>query len=58
MGMDTHDIIAQMACELYVRSGKVEGRDLDNWLEAEQIVRNNSAHPEVYWDDLLAEHVA
>ncbi len=56
--MDTHDIIAQMACELYVRSGKVEGRDLDNWLEAEQIVRNNSAHPEVYWDDLLAEHVA
>ncbi|HTR44536.1 MAG TPA: DUF2934 domain-containing protein [Thermodesulfovibrionales bacterium] len=55
--MDRHDVIAQVACELYVRRGKVEGRDLDNWLEAEQIVRNNSAYPEDYWVDLLAEHV-
>jgi hypothetical protein len=57
MGMDRHDVIAQVACELYVRSGKVEGRDLDNWLEAEQIVRHNSSYPEDYWDDVLTEHL-
>jgi hypothetical protein len=29
----------KVASELYDRSGRVEGRDLDNWLEAERIVR-------------------
>jgi len=29
----------KVASELYERSGRVEGRDLDNWLEAEKIVR-------------------
>jgi hypothetical protein len=38
--MNLHDLIAQKACELYVKSGKVNGRDLDNWIEAEWIVRN------------------
>ena len=55
--MDTHDIVAQVACELYVRSGRVEGRDLDNWLEAEGIVKKAPACPEDYWDDLLMEHM-
>ena len=30
--------IARVAFELYEKSGRVEGRDLDNWLEAEKIV--------------------
>lgn len=30
--------IRQVAYELYVKSGCIEGRDLDNWLEAERIV--------------------
>ena len=30
--------IAKVASELYERNGRVEGRDLDNWLEAEKIV--------------------
>jgi hypothetical protein len=42
MSMDEanlHDEIVSLARELYERSGRVEGRDLDNWLEAEKIVR-------------------
>jgi len=28
-----------VARDLYERSGRVDGRDLDNWLEAERLVR-------------------
>lgn len=38
--LDLHDLIAQLACELYVKSKKTKGRDLENWLEAEWIVKN------------------
>jgi len=38
--MDLNDLIDQVACELYTKNGKVEGRDLENWLEAEWIVKN------------------
>jgi hypothetical protein len=31
--------ISKVARELYEKSGRVGGRDLDNWLEAEKIVR-------------------
>ena len=31
--------IFTVAHDLYERSGRVKGRDLDNWLEAERIVR-------------------
>lgn len=30
--------IRQVAYELYIKSGCIPGRDLDNWLEAERIV--------------------
>ncbi len=30
--------IAKVAYELYEKSGRIEGRDLENWLEAERIV--------------------
>ncbi|GAB6182276.1 DUF2934 domain-containing protein [Thermodesulfovibrio hydrogeniphilus] len=30
--------IRQVAYELYVKSGCIAGRDIDNWLEAERIV--------------------
>lgn len=36
--MKWYDEIARIARELYEKSGRVEGRDLDNWLEAERIV--------------------
>ncbi len=35
-----HDLIAEVACEIYMKSGTIEDRDLDNWLEAERIVTN------------------
>jgi hypothetical protein len=36
--MRWHDEIAKIARELYEKSGRKEGFDLDNWLEAERIV--------------------
>ncbi|NTU42901.1 MAG: DUF2934 domain-containing protein [Nitrospirales bacterium] len=38
--MNLHDLIEQVACELYQRSGREEGRDLNNWIKAESIVMN------------------
>jgi hypothetical protein len=37
--INLHAEIVQVALRLYEKSGRVEGRDLDNWLEAESIVR-------------------
>jgi hypothetical protein len=42
MNMDDANLyteIVSVARELYERNGRIEGRDLDNWLEAEIIVR-------------------
>ncbi len=36
--MSFYEEIATVAYDLYERSGRIEGRDLDNWLEAERIV--------------------
>ena len=41
-----YDEIVKLASELYEKSGRVEGRDLDNWLEAERIVRARYAAKE------------
>ncbi len=38
--MDKHKEIQKLAYELYERSGHVRGRDFENWLEAERIVRS------------------
>jgi hypothetical protein len=34
----SHQEIVKVAHDLFERSGRVEGHDLDNWLEAERIV--------------------
>ena len=36
--MDLHDEISKVAFELYESSGRLEGRDLENWFEAESLV--------------------
>jgi Protein of unknown function (DUF2934) len=36
--MTMYDQIAKVAYSIYEKNGKVEGRELDNWLEAERIV--------------------
>jgi hypothetical protein len=38
--MDLHEEIAKLAYELYEKGGRVEGRNLDNWLEAERIIKS------------------
>lgn len=35
---DIGNEIAKLAFEIYEKSGRIEGRCLDNWLEAERIV--------------------
>jgi hypothetical protein len=44
--MELHDEIAKVARELYEKSGRIKGRDLNNWLEAEKLVmaRQKSQH--------------
>ena len=36
---NTTDLIAKKAYDLYVKSGRKPGRDLENWLKAEKIVK-------------------
>ena len=36
---DLQQRIAQKAYELYEQSGGIEGRDLENWLDAERLVK-------------------
>ena len=36
--VDLEEEIRKIAYELYEKSGKIAGRDLDNWLEAEKII--------------------
>ena len=33
------DMIRKKAYELYEKRGKKQGRDMDNWLEAERIIK-------------------
>ena len=44
--MKLYDEIARIAYELYEKSGGREGRELDNWLEAERIVIARHAEQE------------
>jgi hypothetical protein len=36
--MELYNEIEKVAHDIYEKSGRIEGRDLDNWLEAEKIV--------------------
>jgi len=44
--MDFYNEIARVAYELYEKSGYMHGRDLNNWVEAERIVRARLAEEE------------
>jgi len=37
---DMTDLITKKAYDLYIKSGCKAGRDLDNWLKAEKIVKS------------------
>lgn len=47
---DNHEVIAKLACELYHNSGYIQGRDLDNWLEAERLVISGEYKDESLFD--------
>lgn len=57
MNVDLHDVIQQLACELYVKSGKAEGYDLNNWIEAEWIITNRFARTKDL-NNIFAEETA
>ncbi len=40
---DQHEAIRRRAEEIYIRNGRVPGRDLENWAEAEQEIARESA---------------
>jgi hypothetical protein len=40
---DLHEAIRRRAEEIYFRNGKILGRDLDNWAQAEQEILRESA---------------
>ncbi len=40
---DQHEAIRRRAEEIYIRHGRVPGRDLENWAEAEQEIARESA---------------
>ena len=48
--MNLQDEIAKVAYDLYEKSGRINGRDMENWIEAERIVK--ASHPS---DDLATK---
>ena len=45
---DHHEAIRRRAEEIYIRNGRVPGRDLDNWAQAEREILQESAHPQTH----------
>jgi hypothetical protein len=41
--MNLHDEIVKVAFELYEKSGRIDGRNMENWVEAERIVKARHA---------------
>jgi hypothetical protein len=42
---DLHEAIRQRAEEIYLRGGRIPGRDLENWTRAEQEIRREKEGP-------------
>lgn len=57
--LNLHDEIAKVAYELYEKNGKINGRDTENWIEAERIVTARHAsddlNTKVEWIEEKAE---
>ena len=43
--LDLHEAIRRRAEEIYIRNGKVPGRDLENWAQAEKEIRGEAEPP-------------
>lgn len=42
---DLHEAIRRRAEEIYIRNGKIPGRDLENWAQAEKEIMSEAASP-------------
>jgi hypothetical protein len=42
---DLHEMVRQRAEEIYVRNGRMPGRDIENWAEAEQEILAETSKP-------------
>lgn len=42
---DQHEAIRRRAEEIYIRNGRIPGRDQENWAQAEQEILRESAEP-------------
>ncbi len=42
---DQHEAIRRRAEEIYIRNGRIPGRDVENWAQAEQEILRESAEP-------------
>jgi hypothetical protein len=42
---DQHEAIRLRAEEIYIRNGRIPGRDVENWAQAEQEILRESAEP-------------
>jgi len=40
--IDQHDAIRRRAEEIYIRNGRISGRDMENWVQAEQEILRES----------------
>lgn len=40
---DRHDAIGHRAEEIYIRSGRIPGRDIENWIQAEKEILSEAA---------------
>ena len=43
--IDLHEAIRRRAEEIYIRNGRIPGRDLENWAQAEQEIRRETQKP-------------
>ncbi|MGB9660290.1 MAG: DUF2934 domain-containing protein [Nitrososphaerales archaeon] len=56
--LNLQDEIPRVAAELYHYSGCIEGRDLENWLAAERILKSGEEFCEMFMQMLVQKPIA
>ncbi len=53
--MERRNQIKELAYKIYETSGRSEGRELDNWLEAERLIMIQESHDEARENEEIDE---
>ncbi|HEY7160895.1 MAG TPA: DUF2934 domain-containing protein [Acidobacteriota bacterium] len=53
--MERRNQVEELAYKIYETSGRAEGRELDNWLEAERLIMIQEAHDEASENEEIDE---